>query len=121
VGFVGVVCSRTRATSLLAEMALSPEEAGRVHTHVGVEIGARTAPELGLSIMAAVVRGIRVEGLAGALPEVTPVTRPEQAVDPVCGMTVTIGPDTPHATVDGTEYWFCHAGCRTAFLEACAS
>ena len=27
-------------------------------------------------------------------------TRPQQAVDPVCGMTVTVGPDTPHARVD---------------------
>ena len=69
VGFVGVVCSHTRG-GLPAGRArvVTDEEAARVHTHVGVEIGARTAPELGLSIMAAVVRGIRVEGLAAVLP-----------------------------------------------------
>ena len=32
-------------------------------------------------------------------------------------MTVTIGPDTVHAVVDGVDHWFCHTGCRTRFLE----
>jgi xanthine dehydrogenase accessory factor len=121
VGFVGVVCSHTRAASLLAELALSPEEATRVHTHVGVEIGARTAPELGLSIMAAVVRGIRVEGLSAVPSGAAVETRSARAIDPVCGMTVTIDADTPHAVVEGTKYWFCHRGCRSSFLETHAS
>jgi len=34
----------------------------------------------------------------------------------VCGMTVTVGPDTPHAMLDGVEYWFCMPGCRDTFL-----
>lgn len=115
VGFVGVVCSRTRGAALLAELALPAAEAARVHTHVGLDIGARTPPEVALSILAAVVRSIRVDGLTAAGPVEAP--RPLEAVDPVCGMTVTIGPDTAHATVDGVEYWFCNPGCRTRFLE----
>ena len=43
--------------------------------------------------------------------------RPLEAVDPVCGMTVTIGPDTPHAVVDGVEHWFCGPGCRDRFVQ----
>ena len=39
-----------------------------------------------------------------------------QAVDPVCGMTVTVGPDTAHAVVDGVDHWFCNTGCRDRFL-----
>ena len=64
--------------------------------------------------MAEVVRAVRVEGLdrrragAGARP-------PSRPIDPVCGMTVVIGPDTPHLTVDGREHWFCGAGCRDRF------
>jgi xanthine dehydrogenase accessory factor len=119
VGFVGVVCSRTRAQSLLDELDLTDAEARRVHTHVGIEIGARTAPELGLSIMAAVVRSIRLDGLEP--PGVAIPPSPRQAVDPVCGMTVTIGPDTSRAVVDGVEHWFCNPGCRARFLEMHAS
>jgi xanthine dehydrogenase accessory factor len=116
VGFVGVVCSRTRGAGLLAELGLSEAEARRVHLHVGVDIGARTVPEVALSIMAAVVRAIRVEGLV-ARPAV-PVEAPVQVIDPVCGMTVVIGPGTAHATVDGVEHWFCGPGCRDHFVGA---
>ena len=114
VGFVGVVISRTRGQALLATLDLTEEEAARVHTHVGIDIGARTPSEVALSIMAALVRRIRVEGLVVAAAPAD--VRPTEAVDPVCGMTVTIGPDTPHATVDGVDHWFCNPGCRDRFL-----
>ena len=116
VGFVGVVCSRTRGETLLAELGLNPAEQGRVHLHVGLDIGARTAPEIALSILAEVVRQIRVEGLA-APPVREPLLPPVRAVDPVCGMTVTVGPDTVHAVVDGQDHWFCMPGCRDQFLS----
>lgn len=117
VGFVGVVCSRTRGRSIREDLRLSDAEAARVHLHVGLEIGARTAAELGLSIMAAVVRAVRLEGLTAHLPPAR-AAAPQQAVDPVCGMTVTVGPDTPGVVVDGVEHWFCMPGCRTRFLQA---
>lgn len=114
-GFVGVVCSRTRGEALLADLHLAPEEAERVHVHVGLDIGARTAPEVGLSIVGAIVRSIRVDGLVAAPPALV-AAAPAQAVDPVCGMTVTVGPDTVHAVVDGVDHWFCMTGCRDRFL-----
>jgi xanthine dehydrogenase accessory factor len=114
VDFVGVVCSRTRGAALLAELALPVEEAARVHPHVGLDIGARTPAEVALSILGELVRALRVDGLATGVPA---APRPTQAVDPVCGMTVTVGPDTPHARVDGVDHWFCNPGCRDRFLE----
>jgi xanthine dehydrogenase accessory factor len=114
VGFVGVVCSHTRGQALLDELDLTEEELSRVHPHVGVDIGARTAPEIALSILAAIVRAIRLEGLTAA--PAAAAERPAQVVDPVCGMTVTITADTPHAVVDGTEHWFCGPGCRDHFV-----
>ncbi|MFL6134828.1 MAG: XdhC family protein [Nocardioidaceae bacterium] len=118
VGFVGVVCSHTRGKVLLDELGLSEEERQRVHLHVGIDIGARTPPEIALSVMAAVVRAIRVEGLtaAPAADQVPPA--PRQAVDPVCGMTVTVVADTPHVLLDGADHWFCNPGCRDAFVQA---
>ena len=41
---------------------------------------------------------------------------PLQVVDPVCGMTVTVVSDTPHAVIDGTEFWFCNPGCRDTYI-----
>jgi xanthine dehydrogenase accessory factor len=116
VGFVGLVCSRTRGEALLEELDLSEEDRRKVVPHVGLDIGARTAPEIALSIMASLVRAIRLEGLVaapGAAPE-----RPRLAVDPVCGMTVTVAADTPHAASDGTDHWFCMPACRDAFVAA---
>jgi xanthine dehydrogenase accessory factor len=116
VGFIGVVCSRTRGEALLAELGLTEDERARVHPHVGVDIGARTPPEIALSILASVVRAIRLEGLTASAPASS--VRPASAVDPVCGMTVTVTAETPHLVVDGTDHWFCNPGCRDRFLQA---
>jgi xanthine dehydrogenase accessory factor len=120
IGFVGLVCSQTRGKLLLEELDLSADELGVVHVHVGLEIGARTAPELALSIMAAIVRAIRLEGLTASSAE-EGTRRRQDAVDPVCGMTVTVASDTPHVTLDGVEHWFCNPGCRDHFVADRAS
>lgn len=116
VGLIGLVASHTRGAAVLDGLGLSDEERARVRTPIGLEIGATTAEEIALSIMAEVVRAVRVEGLAapGATSAPAP-TAAVQAIDPVCGMTVVIGPDTPHLTLDGREHWFCGTGCRDRF------
>ena len=122
VGFVGVVCSRTRGAAILDELAPTPDEHTRVHPHVGLDIGARNAPEIALSILAAMVRAIRVDGLTAApAPAGSTAVLPRTAVDPVCGMTVTVMADTPHLHHDGTDHWFCNPGCRDAFAASLAS
>ncbi|MGR6319410.1 XdhC family protein [Micromonospora soli] len=121
VGLIALVASRKRAAALLDELALTDAERARVHSPAGVDIGAGTPQEIALSIMAEVVRAIRVDGLtpcSDAPVSGPPVARPQQAVDPVCGMTVLIGPETPQAQVDGRDFWFCCPGCRTSFTAA---
>ncbi|TBL33853.1 MULTISPECIES: XdhC family protein [unclassified Micromonospora] len=113
VGHVALVASRKRAAALLDELTLTDDERARVHAPAGLDIGARTPPEIALAIMADVVRAVRRDDLRP--PAGAPVIRPQQAVDPVCGMTVTVGPDTPHARVDGTDHWFCCPGCLARF------
>lgn len=38
-----------------------------------------------------------------------------EAVDPVCGMSVDASMTPHHASYDGNEYYFCAAGCQSAF------
>jgi xanthine dehydrogenase accessory factor len=60
--------------------------------------------------MAEVVQELRSAERAPA-----PAPVPRTAVDPVCGMTVAVLPDTPHLSVDGTDVWFCNPGCRDRY------
>ena len=55
---------------------------------------------------------------AGVLPS---VARPAEAIDVVCGMTVTA--DDAHYPFEheGSTYWFCCPGCRYAFKKDPAS
>ena len=40
----------------------------------------------------------------------------DTAIDPVCGMTVTISPDAISAEVDGETSWFCCPACKRAYV-----
>ncbi|MCO8271836.1 XdhC family protein [Actinoplanes sp. TRM 88003] len=62
--------------------------------------------------------GLDVADDHAAAPSVITISAspPRQAVDPVCGMTVFIDDTTPHAVVDGEDYWFCRVGCRDSFV-----
>lgn len=55
-----------------------------------------------------------------AAPTRTPPSAPASGVaeDPVCGMKVRVGAETPRATRDGHSYYFCSASCRDRFLAA---
>lgn len=112
VPFVGLVASARRAEGVLA--GFSAEQRGRIHAPVGFDIGARTPPEIALSIMADLVQRIRRDGLAASGHG--DVAAPRQVIDPVCGMSVSVVADTPHTVVDGEDFWFCGPGCRDGFI-----
>jgi xanthine dehydrogenase accessory factor len=141
VGFIALVASRRRGTAVLDGMGLSATERSRIHTPAGIDIGARTPQEIALSIMSELVRALRIDGLApsaaapsaaapsaaapsaaapsaaappagtasGAAPA---ASAPRTATDPICGMTVMVGPDAVHSG----DHYFCGTGCRDAFL-----
>ena len=116
VPYIALVASRRRGAAVLDELDLTPEQRARVSTPAGLDIGARTAGEVALSILAEVIEKLRstdrsTDGRpAGPPPAALPQPRTE--IDPVCGMTVVVMPDTPHLTLDGVEHWFCGPGCR---------
>jgi xanthine dehydrogenase accessory factor len=56
-------------------------------------------------------------GPATFTPSPVPEAPAATAIDPICGMTVVIGPDTHHAVVDGEDFWFCCPGCKKKYTR----
>ena len=104
VGFIGLVSSQKRGQAVLDEMELNPEERAAVRAPVGAWIGAKTAEEIALSILADIVKAVRLDGLEA--PKTAQPTLPTTAIDPVCNMTVTVAGDTPPLHHDGEDFWF---------------
>lgn len=117
VGYIGLVASKRRAEAVFADMGLTEDERARIRSPAGLDIGARTAPEIAVSIMAEVIAAIRIKHIGAAGGEAgDTAAKPVIAEDPVCGMTITVGPETPHALVDGVDVWFCADTCRRRYL-----
>lgn len=112
VGYIGLVASKVRGASILNSLELSDAERARIHTPVGLPIGAKTPAEIAVSIAAELIAGIRGGSL---LLPVAVADGTQEAVDPVCGMTVPIGPATEHLVLAAADYWFCSPRCRVAF------
>jgi xanthine dehydrogenase accessory factor len=113
VGLIAVVASKRRGTAMVDSLDLRDDERRRVHTPAGIDIGAHTPAEIALSILAQVVRAIRVDGLTVEGGEAPPA--PRQSIDPVCGMSVVVLPDTPYLRVADKDYWFCNPSCRDTY------
>jgi xanthine dehydrogenase accessory factor len=113
VPYVALVGSRVRAGAVLARLDVDDGLRARVHSPAGLDIGARSAAEIGLSIVAELVAE-RARALA---PTPRPAAeRSPTAVDPVCGMTVsTSGSPIVAETADGPVY-FCCEHCRRTYL-----
>ena len=105
--YVGLVASRRRGQGVLGELrsdGVAQELLGRIDTPAGLDIGARTPEEIALSILAKIVAVRRA-----------PRDAPATAVDPVCGMTVTVVPGTPSLVHEGETFYFCREVCKDAF------
>ncbi len=111
VPFVGLVASAARGEAVVRSLNVDEALRDRVHTPAGLEIGARSAPEVALSILAQLVAErarLRPGAMASSLPTL-------EHVDPVCGMTVAASSATPQLVVGDATVFFCSAGCRTSF------
>ncbi|TEX46248.1 MAG: hypothetical protein B7C55_14350 [Actinomycetales bacterium mxb001] len=111
VPYIGLVASRKRGAAVLQSLDLTDDEKSHIHTPAGLNIGARTAEEVALSILAEVIanRGTSAR-------ETTAAPSVGTAVDPVCHMDVVMVPSSLHADVDGTTWWFCCQGCLDRFV-----
>ena len=114
--YLGLVGSRRRGATVLgylADRGVPQDQLDRVRVPAGLDLGPTTHQEIAVAILAELVQ-LRASGaLAGARGRV-PVAEP--ARDPVCGMAVTPGSSRP-VRYEGTDYYFCCAGCRQAFEQ----
>jgi len=116
--YLGVVASPKRfgeMRAMLAGKAPDPVLA-RVRNPAGLDLGARLPEEIALSILAEIVKEQRASAARPSLrAEVAPS---EEAVDPVCGMTVRVADARYQAPHAGRDYYFCAASCRQRFLAS---
>jgi xanthine dehydrogenase accessory factor len=114
--YIGLVGSRRRGTAVLgylAERGVPEDKLQQVHVPAGLDLGSTSHQEIAVAILAELVQ-LRASGElrpgAGAAPQ-----QAAEAVDPVCGMTVTAGPSGRPLEHEGVTYYFCSSGCRQAF------
>jgi xanthine dehydrogenase accessory factor len=125
--FLGLVASRKRGTSLLeylAERGVPEDALKRVHTPVGLDLGHTSHREIAVAVLAELVQmraaGAFTTRAEGAAPAAAAET--SEAIDPVCGMTVTVDASGWSANTHehlhngkATTYHFCCVGCRDRF------
>lgn len=113
--YVGVIASRVRFQQLretLRASGLRAEELDRIKAPAGIDIGAEGPEEIALSVLAEIVRERR--RLAHDAVSAPPAQG--EAVDPVCGMTVSTAAAEHVVEVAGRSYYFCCGGCRERYL-----
>ncbi|MGH8907909.1 MAG: XdhC family protein [Egibacteraceae bacterium] len=114
--YIGLVGSRQRGASVLgclADRGLPKQAIERVRVPAGLDLGRVSHREIAVAILAELVR-LRAAGeLAGGVS--AKIAEPEEAVDPVCGMTVEIISARHRVDHEGATRYFCCPACRKAF------
>lgn len=116
--YVGLVASAKRGAGLVEELradGVSDEHLARLECPAGIEIGARTPPEIALTILARIVEVRRSDAYSPPVSQGAEGAPPALAVDPICGMTVAALPSTPHVEHDGQTVYFCCAACKDRY------
>lgn len=114
--YLGLVGSARRGAAVLgylADRGVPQDQLDRVRVPAGLDLGRTTHPEIAVAILAELVQ-LRAAGVIGVTTAPVPAQQAE-ATDPVCGMTVAVGPDSLHLEHEGVTYYFCSAGCRRSF------
>ena len=118
--YLGVVASRKRFAQMretLLDGGVTAAALDTIHSPAGVNIGAERPEEIALSVLAEIVEQ---QHAAPAIGKEAETARDETAVaiDPICGMTVTIATARHTAEHGGRTWYFCCGGCRERFLAS---
>src|SRR5207253_1850945 len=109
-GYVGLVASAKRASSVSAELrerGVDEESLARIRSPAGLDLGPSRQEEIAVAILAELVAWRHTR----ARPELLRA----EAVDPVCGMTIAVEGARETAVHEGIAYYFCNPGCRQRF------
>jgi xanthine dehydrogenase accessory factor len=115
--YVALVASRRRGPAVLDSLEVDEQARSRVRTPAGIDIGARTPPEVALSILAEIVAVLREPPSHRDYSPALAHNQTELVRDPVCGMMVAPVEATPHVETPTGVVYFCGTGCRNAYLD----
>jgi xanthine dehydrogenase accessory factor len=114
--YVGLVASRKRAEGVkgfLRGRGIAEEQLGRVHAPAGLDLGSLPVDEIAVAVLAEIVQlkaARQTEAVAAP-----PASTVHEAIDPVCGMTVSVSEARHRSIHEGMTYYFCSAGCLAKF------
>ncbi|HET9767608.1 MAG TPA: XdhC family protein [Thermoanaerobaculia bacterium] len=123
--YLGVIASARRFAEMrqtLRARGVAEEALATIRSPAGLDIGARTAEEIALSVLAEIVqlrRAVPAGTLASARDAAAvpaPGAESATAIDPICGMTVKVAGARHQAEHAGQTFYFCCAGCRERFV-----
>jgi xanthine dehydrogenase accessory factor len=109
-GYVGLVASRKRADAVAATLrsaGVEEDALARLKAPAGLDLGPIRQEEVAVAILAELVAWRHTRGTGESVLQ--------EAVDPVCGMTVAVGSGEGPVVHEGVSYYFCCAGCRSRF------
>ncbi len=112
--YVGLVASAKRAAAVMEWLrgrGVGEEELTRVRAPAGMDLGPVAHEEIAVAILAEIV-ALRASGLLGGTVN---VAEPQQAIDPVCGMTVDVAAARWVGEHGGVKVYFCAPGCQKAY------
>jgi xanthine dehydrogenase accessory factor len=104
VEYVGLVASHKRGAAVIDELRAA-------------DVSARSPAEIALSILARII-AVRRLGDPSARTPAHPHASVTTATDPICGMTVVVGAETPSVEHAGETVYFCCEGCKRSFQAA---
>lgn len=116
-GYIGLVASAKRAEAMndyLRTQGFGDDALARIHAPAGIDLGRIPNREIAAAVMADLVAR-RAEGKLAVDSADPSQDRPQEAVDPVCGMTVLVAEARYHAVYEGRDYYFCAPGCQQRF------
>ena len=108
--YIGLVASARRAgvvRAAMRERGISDEQLAAVRSPAGLDLGPSTQEEIAVAILAELVAWSHDRGGSP--------TQLLEAIDPVCGMTVSVEGNDVTAEYNRITYYFCCPGCQGMF------